>query len=48
VPHNNIFQKAEFNKKTVVVYDPECNQVREHGKLARKILENDMFMIQNH
>lgn len=45
VPRDNIVQKAEFNKKTVVEYDPECNQAREYGKLAKKILENDTFVI---
>jgi vanadium nitrogenase iron protein len=45
VPRDNIVQKAEFNKKTVVEYDPECNQALEYGKLAKKILENDMFVI---
>lgn len=45
VPRDNIIQKAEFNKKTVVEFDPECNQALEYGKLAKKILENDMFVI---
>jgi len=45
VPRDNIVQKAEFNKKTVVEFDPECNQAHEYGALAKKILENDMFVI---
>ncbi|WP_440945383.1 nitrogenase iron protein [Methanosarcina sp. T3] len=45
VPRDNIVQKAEFNKKTVVEFDPECNQAKEYGKLAKKILENEMFVI---
>jgi vanadium nitrogenase iron protein len=45
VPRDNIVQKAEFNKKTVVEYDPECNQALEYGKLAKKIIENDMFVV---
>ncbi|MDI6605241.1 MAG: nitrogenase iron protein [Thermoanaerobacteraceae bacterium] len=45
VPRDNIVQKAEFNKKTVIEYDPECNQAKEYGELARKIIENDMFVI---
>jgi nitrogenase iron protein NifH len=45
VPRDNIVQKAEFNKKTVVEYDPTCNQALEYGKLAKKILENDSFVI---
>jgi len=45
VPRDNIVQKAEFNKKTVVEFDPECNQAHEYGALAKNILENDMFVI---
>jgi nitrogenase iron protein NifH len=45
VPRDNIVQKAEFNKKTVVEFYPECNQAHEYGALAKKILENDMFVI---
>lgn len=45
VPRDNIVQKAEFNKKTVVEYDETCNQAKEYGELARKIIENDMFVV---
>ena len=45
VPRDNIVQKAEFNKKTVVEYDPECNQAKEYGELARKIIQNEMFVV---
>jgi nitrogenase iron protein NifH len=45
VPRDNIVQKAEFNKKTVVEYDAECNQAHEYGELARKIIENQNFVI---
>lgn len=45
VPRDNIVQKAEFNKKTVVEYDAECNQAQEYGKLAEKIINNQMFVI---
>jgi nitrogenase iron protein len=45
VPRDNIVQKAEFNRKTTVEYDPECNQSKEYGELARKIVENDMFVV---
>ncbi|ULO05622.1 nitrogenase iron protein [Paenibacillus sp. 19GGS1-52] len=45
VPRDNIVQKAEFNKKTVVEYDAECNQAHEYGELGRKILENENFVI---
>ncbi|MPM59599.1 Nitrogenase iron protein 1 [bioreactor metagenome] len=45
VPRDNIVQKAEFNKKTVVEYNAEENQAKEYGELARRIIENDMFVI---
>ena len=45
VPRDNIVQKAEFNKKTVIEYDPACDQAKEYGELARKIIENQNFVI---
>lgn len=45
VPRDNIVQKAEFNKKTVVEYDETENQAKEYGELARKIIENKNFVI---
>jgi nitrogenase iron protein NifH len=45
VPRDNIVQKAEFNKKTVIEYDPECNQAHEYSELARKIIENTNFVV---
>ncbi len=45
VPRDNVVQRAEFNKKTVVDYNAQENQAREYGELARKIIENDMFVI---
>jgi len=45
VPRDNIVQKAEFNKKTVVESDAEENQAMEYGELARKIIENKNFVI---
>lgn len=45
VPRDNIVQKAEFNKKTVVEFDASVNQAAEYGELARKIIENKMFVI---
>jgi len=45
VPRDNIVQKAEFNKKTVVEYDSNENQAHEYGELARKIIENKNFVI---
>ena len=45
VPRDNVVQRAEFNKKTVVDYDATENQAHEYGELARKIIENEMFVI---
>lgn len=45
MPRDNIVQKAEFNKKTVVEFDDTCNQAKEYGELARKIIENQNFVI---
>ena len=45
IPRDNIVQKAEFNKKSVVEYDPTCNQAKEYGELARKIIENKNFVV---
>ncbi len=45
VPRDNIVQKAEFNKKTVIEYDETCAQAKEYGELARKIIENKKFVI---
>ena len=44
VPRDNIVQKAEFNKKTVIDFDPNCNQAHEYAELGRKIIENEMFV----
>jgi len=38
VPRDNIVQRAEFNKKTVIEYDETCNQASEYSELARKII----------
>jgi len=45
VPRDNIVQKAEFNKKTVIEFDPESNQANEYSELARKIIENKNLVI---
>jgi vanadium nitrogenase iron protein len=45
VPRDNIVQKAEFNRQTVVEYDDTCNQAHEYSELARKIIENQNFVI---
>ncbi|MCD5404963.1 MAG: nitrogenase iron protein [Desulfotomaculum sp.] len=45
VPRDNIVQKAEFNRKTVVEFDENCNQALEYKALAEKMINNDMFVI---
>lgn len=45
VPRDNVVQKAEFNKKSVVEFDSECNQAKEYAALAKKIIDNKMLVI---
>ena len=45
VPRDNIVQKAEINRKTVIEYEPECKQATHYRNLAMAIVENEMFMI---
>ncbi|WP_058485536.1 nitrogenase iron protein [Defluviitalea phaphyphila] len=45
VPRDNIVQRAEINRKTVIDFDPTSNQADEYRKLAKAIDDNDMFVI---
>lgn len=45
VPRDNIVQKAEFNKKSVIEFDENCNQADEYKILADKIIKNKNFVI---
>ncbi len=45
VPRDNIVQKAEFNKKSVIEFDEDCNQANEYKTLANKIINNENFVI---
>ncbi|MCE5285825.1 MAG: nitrogenase reductase, partial [Pelosinus sp.] len=45
VPRDNVVQRAEINKKTVIDYDPKENQSDEYRKLAMKINQNKKFVI---
>ncbi|MBQ8060233.1 MAG: nitrogenase iron protein [Prevotella sp.] len=45
VPRNNIVQRAEINKKTVIEYKPDSDQADEYRKLAKAIIDNDNFVI---
>ncbi|MFP4016342.1 MAG: nitrogenase iron protein [Halanaerobiales bacterium] len=45
VPRDNVVQRAEINKKTVIAYEPEANQANEYRQLAKNIDGNEMFVI---
>lgn len=45
VPRDNVVQRAEIRKKTVIEHEPENLQAEEYRKLARSIEENTMFVI---
>ncbi|MDR1871344.1 MAG: nitrogenase iron protein [Deltaproteobacteria bacterium] len=45
VPRDNMVQRAEINKKTVIQFEPNCEQANEYRTLAKKIDGNDMFVI---
>ena len=45
VPRDNMVQKAEINRKTVIDFDPSHAQADEYRALASKIENNDMFVI---
>jgi len=47
VPRDNMVQRAEINRKTVIDYDPTHNQADEYRALAKAINENDQFVIPN-
>jgi nitrogenase iron protein NifH len=45
VPRDNMVQKAEINRKTVIDFAPEHNQADEYRQLAQKIDQNKMRVI---
>ena len=45
VPRNNVVQRAEIRKKTVIEFSPEDKQANEYRELAKKIEENELFVI---
>jgi nitrogenase iron protein NifH len=45
VPRNNVVQRAEINRKTVIQYAPEDRQAQEYRNLAKAIEENTSFTI---
>ncbi|MDR2705842.1 MAG: nitrogenase iron protein [Planctomycetaceae bacterium] len=47
VPRDNVVQRAEINKKTVIDFDASVEQAEEYRKLARAIESNTMFIVPN-
>lgn len=45
VPRDNMVQRAEIHKKTVIEFDPSAEQADEYRNLANKIDSNKMFVI---
>ncbi len=45
VPRDNIVQRAEIRRMTVIEFDPTCNQANEYRQLAQKIVDNKKFVI---
>lgn len=45
VPRDNVVQRAEIRKKTVIEYAPESNQAETYRRLARHIEGNEQFVI---
>jgi nitrogenase iron protein NifH len=45
VPRDNMVQRAEINRKTVIEYDATHTQADEYRMLAKKIDENKMYVI---
>ncbi len=45
IPRDNIVQRAEINRKTVIEFDPESNQAKEYMTLAQNIENNEKFVV---
>ncbi|KJV07379.1 nitrogenase iron protein [Methylocucumis oryzae] len=45
VPRDNVVQRAEIRRMTVIEYDPTCKQADEYRALATKIRDNKNFII---
>jgi len=45
VPRDNVVQRAEINRKTVIEYEPNCHQAEEYRALAQAIDQNQTFTI---
>jgi nitrogenase iron protein NifH len=47
VPRDNVVQRAEINRKTVIEYEPEHSQADQYRSLATKIRDNQMHVVPN-
>jgi nitrogenase iron protein NifH len=45
VPRDNVVQRAEIRRMTVIEYEPTAKQAQEYRDLANKIVENKNFVI---
>ncbi len=45
VPRDNIVQRAEIRRMTVIEYDPKSKQADEYRALAQKIIHNKNFVV---
>ncbi|VAX10086.1 Nitrogenase (molybdenum-iron) reductase and maturation protein NifH [hydrothermal vent metagenome] len=45
IPRDNVVQRAEIRRMTVIEYDPEAKQADEYRTLAKKIIDNTNFNI---
>jgi nitrogenase iron protein NifH len=45
VPRDNVVQRAEINRKTVIEYEPKSKQADEYRRLAKAIDQNTHFSI---
>ncbi len=45
LPRNNIVQRAECKRMTVIEYDPACGQAHEYRELAKKIETNKEYSV---
>ena len=47
LPRDNMVQKAEINRKTVIDFEPESEQAGHYRKLAERLDENEVLVIPN-
>ncbi|MCL5673142.1 MAG: nitrogenase iron protein [Deltaproteobacteria bacterium] len=45
IPRDNVVQRAEIKRKTVIEYEKDAKQADIYRELAKKIEENEMFVI---